>query len=219
MRLLPGNRYLRALVLLLFFSGILIFLGTVMVFRVVRVKSQPFLYEDPNRVPEHKVGLVLGTSKYAMSGNVNLYYKYRIDAVVELYNAGKIKYVLISGDNGTPEYNEPQTIKEDLIRRGIPAEKIFLDYAGFRTLDSVVRAWKIFGQNSFIVISQRFHNERAIYIARSYGIRAIGFNAQGVGRNYGFKTKIRERLARDKMVLDLLFNKQPKFLGEKIEIE
>lgn len=102
--------------------------------------------------------------------------------------------------------------------QGIPESRIFLDYAGFRTLDSVVRAKEIFGQDRFTVISQKFHNERAVYLARHYDIEAIGFNAQDVSVNNGFKTRIREWLARVKVFVDLLTNKQPKFLGEQIEI-
>jgi SanA protein len=110
-------------------------------------------------------------------------------------------------------------LKKDLIKRGIPASKIFLDYAGFRTLDSVVRCREIFGQHAVTIISQPFHNERAVFIARNKGIKAIGFNARDVNKYYGFKTQAREKLARGKMVLDLIFNKQPRFLGEKIIIQ
>ena len=102
----------------------------------------------------------------------------------------------------------------------IPEDKIILDYAGFRTLDSVVRAKEIFGQNSITIISQPFHNERAIYLANNYGIEAIGYNAQDV-EYWKKKLKIhgREYLARVKMFIDLCTGKQPKFLGEKIVID
>ena len=123
------------------------------------------IYTQVNKIPPNKVGLLLGTSKYLSSGHINLYYKYRIEAVTKLYRSGKIKFILISGDNGSKSYNEPELMKQDLIENGIPTSKIFLDYAGFRTLDSVLRAQKIFGQNSFTVISQEFHNERALYLA------------------------------------------------------
>lgn len=177
------------------------------------------MFERIENVPTSKVGLLLGTSKFVGSGNVNQYYSYRIRAALALYKAGKIEYVLVSGDNGTKAYNEPKTIKEDLIKAGIPAEKIFLDFAGFRTYDSVVRAHKVFGLKGFIVISQKFHNQRAVFIARKKGLEAYGYNAQSVGKRYGFKTMQREKLAKVKAVLDLISNKQPKFLGEKIVIQ
>lgn len=176
------------------------------------------VYTDLNEIPQNKVGVVLGTSKYLKNGNINLYYQYRIHATAELFHSGKIEFVLVSGDNRHRSYNEPQTFKNDLVKKGIPEEKIVLDYAGFRTLDSMVRAKEVFGQESITVISQKFHNERAIYLAEKRGLKAIGFNANDVNLRSGMKVRFREYLARVKMFSDLLFSKQPKFLGEEIEI-
>ncbi len=145
--------------------------------------------------------------------------QHRIDATIALYKAGKIEFVLVSGDNGTIYYNEPTTIKKDLVEGGIPTDKIYLDYAGFRTLDSMVRAKFIFGLDSVTVISQQFHNERAIYIAEKKGLKAIGFNAKGISGKQGIKVQFREYLARVKVFIDLLLNTQPRFYGEKIEIK
>lgn len=181
-------------------------------------KSKNRLYSDITLIPKSKVGLLLGTSKYMAKGGINRYYSYRIDAAIALYNAGKIEYILISGDNSHLSYNEPHMFKKDLVARGIPENKIVLDYAGFRTLDSVIRAKKVFGQATYTVISQKFHNERAIYLAESFNIHAIAFNAQGVGNRYGLKTMVREYFARTKASLDVLFNVEPKFLGEKVPI-
>ncbi|NME71065.1 SanA/YdcF family protein [Flammeovirga aprica] len=175
-------------------------------------------YNSAEKIPYNKVGLFLGTGKILSNGRVNLYYKYRIEATVKLYKAKKVDFILVSGDNSSEDYDEPSTIKEDLIKKGIPSNRIYLDYAGFRTLDSIVRCKEIFGQENITIISQQFHNERAIYIADSKNIEAIGFNAKDVNIHYGLKTKLREKLARVKMVLDLIFGKQPKFLGDKIEI-
>ena len=169
-------------------------------------------------VPNKKVGLLLGTNKNYSNGNPNKYFYNRIDAAVELYNARKIKYIIASGDNSLPGYNEPEQMKEELIAKGIPEENIFLDFAGFRTLDSVVRSNEIFNQDDIIIISQKFHNQRAIYIAEKYGIEAFGFNAKDVNSNNISKTQIREYFARLKVFLDILRRTEPKFLGDKIKI-
>jgi len=170
-------------------------------------------------IQKNKVGLVLGTSKLLQNGRINLYFTYRVEATVALYKEGKIEFVLVSGDNSTKTYDEPTDFKEELIKRGIPEDRIFLDYAGFRTLDSVIRAKEIFGQDNITIISQEFHNERAVYLAGKNDINAIGFNARDVSRRYGLKVQLREYLARTKVFFDILFGIKPKFLGEKIEIK
>ena len=172
-----------------------------------------------SEIPKNKVGLVLGTSKYLKDGRVNLYFTHRINATVQLFKSGKIDFVLISGDNGSVNYDEPNDFKNELLKKGIPEDKIFLDYAGFRTLDSVVRAKEIFGQNNITIISQEFHNERAIYLASKHAVSAVGYNAKDVSLNYGFKTQLREYLARTKAFLDIVIGIEPKFLGNKIEIK
>jgi len=187
--------------------------------RIVEKSTRGKVFNSTKEIPHNKVGLLLGTGKFLLNGRINLYYKYRIEATAKLYKAGKIDFVLVSGDNSTKDYDEPTTIKDDLIKNGIPANRIYLDYAGFRTLDSVVRSKLIFGQESITVISQQFHNERAIFIATKKKINAVGFNAKDVNVHYGFKTRLRERFARVKMILDFIIGKNPKFLGEKIEIK
>lgn len=171
-----------------------------------------------SKIIKNKVGLVLGTTKTLSNGYTNLYFTYRINATVKLFKSGKIDFVLVSGDNGNKGYNEPEDFKLALIKKGIPANKIFLDFAGFRTLDSVIRAKEIFGQKSITIISQKFHNERAIYLAGKNGIKAIGFNAKDVSKRSGLKTNIREYFARTKAFLDVIFNVQSKLLGDKIII-
>ncbi len=176
-------------------------------------------FSTSETIPKNRVGLVLGTSKKLTNGRPNLYYSYRIDATLALFKAGKIDFVLVSGDNGTVYYNEPTTMQKDLIKGGIPTEKIFLDYAGFRTLDSMVRAKEVFGLDTITIISQKFHNERAIYIAEKKGLKAIGFNAKDISAKHGFKVQLREYFARVKVFIDLMFNTQPKFFGDTIEIK
>ncbi|CAM4097191.1 vancomycin high temperature exclusion protein [Zobellia nedashkovskayae] len=176
-------------------------------------------FSNPNEIPKNRVGLVLGTSKKLIGGLPNPYYTYRINATIELYKAKKIDFVLVSGDNGTRYYNEPNTFKKDLIAKGIPSEKIFLDFAGFRTLDSMVRAKEVFGLNNVTVISQEFHNQRAIYLAEKKGLNAIGYNAKSIIGTQGLKVHLREYLARVKVFIDLALNIQPKFFGEDVEIK
>ncbi len=176
-------------------------------------------FTNSTEIKKNKVGLVLGTAKILNNGRINLYFKYRIQATVALYKKGKIDFVLVSGDNGNKNYDEPTDFKNELIKKGIPANRIFLDYAGFRTLDSVVRAKEIFGQTSVTIISQKFHNERAIFLAEKNGINAIGFNARDLTGKYGLKVRIREYFARTKAFLDIMFGVEPKFLGKKVEIK
>ena len=180
--------------------------------------SKPFITSDINKVNPVKAGLLLGTSKYLKSGKPNAYFFNRIDATVMLFNHHKITCVIISGDNSRASYNEPLDMKNELIKSGIPEHKIYLDYAGFRTFDSVKRAKEIFGQDSVLMISQEFHNERAVFIAKNIGITAYGYNAKDVSTFNGFRTKIREFFARDKVFLDHWFHIEPKFLGEQIII-
>ncbi len=181
--------------------------------------SRGRLFADVVDLPPTEVGLVFGTTD-RVSGRENLYFRYRIDAAVRVWKSGKIKTLIVSGDNRSQYYNEPEKMRQALVERGIPSKRIVCDYAGLRTLDSVVRAKEIFGANSILFISQRFQNERAIYLAQANGIDAYGFDAQDVDTQAGgLKTKIREVGARVKMWLDVNFlNTRPIHLGEKIEL-
>ena len=146
--------------------------------------ARHYTYDDVDAVPYNRVALVLGTSKYLIGGSPNHYFKYRIKAAAELYNNGKVDYILVSGDNATVQYNEPRQMRRALIQAGIPAKAIYSDYAGFRTLDSIVRAKEVFGQARFTVVSQAFHNERAIFIAAPHQGTDIAGNRVGrfIGR-------------------------------------
>lgn len=164
--------------------------------------------------------ILLGTSKWLGGGRRNLYYQYRILAAAELYNSGKCRKIIVSGDNGTIYYNEPMTMKRDLVKLGVRWNDVICDYAGFRTLDSIIRFKEIFGQREGIVVSQKFHNTRAVYIGRAYGIDLHGYNARDVNLRGGLKTRTRELFSKLKCVLDVhLLATQPKFLGEKISID
>jgi len=185
---------------------------------LVSLSTKNKIYVSVYNIPKNKVGLVLGTSKYSIHKKINLYYRYRIVAAFNLYKNRKIDYIIVSGDNRIRRYNEPKLMKRDLIRMGIPPNKIYLDYAGFRTFDSIIRAKQVFGLRKITIISQKFHIERAIFIAEQKGIKAIGFAAKDIGFKRGFNIIIREKFARVKMVLDLLLNNKPRFLGKRIKI-
>ena len=206
--------------LITFFAGVV--LTIIIIYTadyIISKEAGNLTYDKISDVPFNKVGVVLGTSKYIRKGVPNLYFSYRIKAVCDLYFANKIQLVLISGDNRYSSYNEPDKFKDDLIASGIPENKIFLDFAGFRTYDSMIRANKVFGLSKFTVISQKFQNERAIYIAHKLNLDVVGFNAEDVAQYYGFKTNVREKFARVKVFIDFLFNKKPHFLGNPINIE
>ena len=184
---------------------------------IIKDNAKGKLYSSVNDIPYRKVGLLLGTGKYTKRpGKFNPYYVRRIKAATDLMKAGKIKYLVISGDNGREDYNEPEMMREDLIKNGIDSTHLYLDYAGFRTFDSMVRLKEVFGQDSVTIISQLFHNERALYIASKEGIAANGFNARDAYTTDG--VMLREKLARVKVFVDYLIATKPKFLGKKIEL-
>lgn len=181
--------------------------------------ARHYTYDQVDEVPYNRVAVVLGTSKYLSGGGPNHYFKYRIKAAAELYNNAKVDFIIVSGDNATVQYNEPRQMRRALIKAGIPASAIYMDFAGFRTLDSVVRAKEVFGQERFTVVSQGFHNERAIFIARHFGIDAVGFNAEDPSAYQGIRTRVREVFARLMGLVDLyVLDKGPKFLGEPVPV-
>jgi SanA protein len=149
--------------------------------------GEDVLYDDINELPDdlnsqespNRVALVFGCAE-KINGHDNLYFKYRIEAAYELWKAGKVRGFIVSGDNSRDDYNEPEDMKQSLTRKGVPSDKIVCDYAGLRTMDSVVRVEKIFGVKEVILVSQKFHNERAAYIAQKRGIDAVGYNAKDV---------------------------------------
>lgn len=179
------------------------------------------LYADVSEIPYNKVGLLLGTCK-TMDDRVtiNPFWQFRLDAAYALWKAKKIDRILISGDNGWHGYNEPQDFMDEFIAMGIPDSCLICDFAGFRTHDSVIRSKKIFGQKKVTIISQEFHNERALFIARKYDLEAVGFNANDVSFRSGLYTFFREKAARVLLFLDLyVLDTQPHFLGKKISIK
>lgn len=198
--------------------GFIILLTVLLIFsnNLVNKSAKGLTFDSIRDIPAMPTAVVFGTGKWARGGGQNLYFKYRMDAVVKLFNAGKIKYIIVSGDNSKAEHNETRDMKKSLIEMGIPEENIIEDFAGFRTLDSVIRAKEVFGRDSIMFISQKFQNQRAIFIGKNHDIYGLGFNAQEVPKGYSALTDTREYFARVKAVLDVyLLDMMPKFYKDK----
>ncbi len=177
------------------------------------------IYRDVDAVPRNKVALLLGTNPLNKLGRPNSYFTNRINTAAELYHVGKVDFIIASGDNHAACYDEPTAMRDSLMSHGVPADRIILDFAGFRTLDSVVRSKEVFGCDSITIISQADHCARALYLAEVNGLKAVAISAPlRAGRWVRSRLAMREWLARDKMLLDIWFGKQPHFLGEKILI-
>lgn len=183
-------------------------------------EAKPFIYTSVKDIPAKRSALVLGCSKYLRGKRINYFYKYRIEATLKLWRAGKIKAIVVSGDNSHESYDEPTQMRDDLVKAGVPSKYIQLDYAGFRTLDSIVRAEAIFDLKDYIVVSQRFHLDRAIFIAHEKGQEVLGFVAKDFANTiWAKRMRRREMLARVKAWLDLkVFGVEPRFYGEKVEV-
>ena len=174
-----------------------------------------FNSESIDALPRRRAAVVLGCAKTLSNGLGNLYFTYRIRAAAKLYKAGKVDCLIVSGDNHVKGYDEPSDMKESLAKAGVPADRIVCDYAGFRTLDTVVRAKKVFGLDSFIIVSQPDHVRRAVFTARGFGCDAYGYAAKDVNGRYSIKTTIREQLAKIAAVADVVLRRSPKFLGPR----
>lgn len=201
----------------LFILGATLFVWTTN--RSVLNSADGRVYTQTDKIPAQAVALVLGTSPKVKNGNLNLFFERRMNAAAELYKAGKTKKILVSGDNGTPFYDEPTAMREALVKRGIPKEDIALDYAGFRTLDSVIRAHKVFGVDKCVIVTDDFHLPRALFAAEEEGIDAVGFQTDPLPMSVSPQTYLREVAARSMMWVDVqVLNRQPKFLGPKESI-
>ena len=200
-----------------FLLGIVGLVTMIAIDRDIAYVGSQYIYDDLQKLPHKRAALLLGTTKYVARGRKNYFYLYRIRAAAALWKAHKVDAIVVSGDNGTRYYDETTAMYQDLIRAGVPARYITRDYAGFRTLDSVVRAEAIFGLEDYIIISQRFHLERALFLAHVKGQKAIGFVAKGIpGTAAAYRMMVRELLARTKAFLDVyVLGTEPKFYGKK----
>lgn len=184
----------------------------------VVISTKERIFTNIEAIPTKNVALVLGTSKKLTSGEPNPFFKRRMEAAARLYQDNKVKHIIVSGDNRTIYYNEPADMRKALIELGVPSEAITLDYAGLRTLDSIVRCKEIFGQDQFIIVTQGFHAYRALFISRHFDIQANAYAARTVSARESIHVLLREFLARPKAVIDLyVLNESPRHLGEKEE--
>lgn len=185
--------------------------------RICRNVANGKIFHSTELVPDNDVGLVLGTGKLTRRGNPNLHFNQRIAAAASLYHAGKVRFLLVSGDNHVASYDEATDMRDALMAAGVPADAITRDYAGFRTLDSIVRAKIVFGLTRCTIISEDFHCPRAIWIAQRHGLDAVAFAAPDVdSRRWTWRVKAREHLARAWCALDLyVLHRGPKFDGPR----
>ena len=184
---------------LVFLAGLLV-LTAFNLWMVLR--SSDRMTQIAGNVPVRPVALVLGTSMTVASGQINLYWQGRMDAAAALYKAGRVKRILVSGDNRQRDYNEPRDMRDGLIERGVPEGVIILDYAGLRTLDSVIRAKEIFGVTECVIVSDDFHIPRALWLADRRGMTVSGFHGPALPWKSSVKTRVRELLARTNAALE-----------------
>lgn len=172
-------------------------------------------------LPFNDVGVVLGTSKYLQSGKPSPEFRGRISAAAELYKAGKVRHLIVSGANPDSTYNEPRAMYQELVKAGVPAEVITMDFAGYRTFDSIVRAQAVFGLNRFTVVTQKYHSYRAVFLGRKLGMNVVAYIAPATSAGEaGSRHPPREVFARAKAVMDVfLLRTEPKFLGEPQPIQ
>ena len=178
-----------------------------------------FVLHDPTHLPTSATGVVLGTSPRSHGAEANPFFEGRMDAAARLYHEGVLTKLLLSGDNRRADYNEPGAMREALLARGIPSAAITLDYAGFRTLDSVIRAQKVFHTENTLIITDDFHLPRALFIAAEIGLPAVGFASASVPLRRSFRTRLREILSRARACLDVyVWKTQPRFLGAPVPL-
>ena len=211
----------RWLVRLLIVGGATLGLGLAfMVFANVWItwRARPFIVADKEPIEKKYVAIVLGARVYA-DGTLSDSLTERLMTAKWLYKKGKVKRILVSGDNRFDHYNEVRAMYLWLVKHGVPKRDIFLDYAGFRTLDTMVRAAKVFKVKDAIVCTQGFHMARSIYLAKQAGIDAVGMNSSGELYYVVKRIKVRELIARTVAFLDVhVINRQPHHLGDAIPI-
>lgn len=181
--------------------------------------ERPYIYQNISTVPANDVALVLGTGPFTAKGHPNLHFTVRVNAAAKLYKSGKTKHLLLSGDNHIRGYDEPTEMKNALLKLGVPDAAMTLDYAGLRTLDSMERARKIFGQTNLTLITEEFHAARSIFLARHFGIHAVVCCAEQLPPEWNYTVDIRETIARVLAVFDVyVWHRGARHLGDPIAI-
>lgn len=213
-------RFQRSLRRWLLWSVALVGLIILLSNRWVINSTDDYIYSDWALLPDNDFGLVLGTSNYTRDGRANPYFQGRVQAAAELYRIGKVQHLIVSGANPDSTYNEPRRMWQELVKLGVPAKAITMDFAGFRTLDSVARMQEVFGLTRGTVITQQFHAHRAVFIGRKMNMQVVGFAAPMADNATPWRAALREVFARVKAVLDLfLLRTEPRFLGEPVDIQ
>ncbi|MGQ0584786.1 MAG: SanA/YdcF family protein [Reyranella sp.] len=211
MRLILSILFLLVAVVLM--AGLLAWIAERRLDRTAEAKS----FSDVGKVPVVDVALVLGTAPIGPEGGPNRYFVYRLDAAAALYKAGKVKHFIVSGTRDG-RYDEPTAMRASLVERGVPAAAIYRDFDGDRTLDSVARARRIYGQTRLIIVSQRFHLSRALFLARHEGMDAWGFEARDVDTPYSIFTELRRYPSALRAYWDVWMNRSPGELGKPVAI-
>lgn len=171
---------------------------------LIEHRSSTHLFRDAEEVPYNRVALVLGTLPIARDGSPNPFFRDRMVAAAELYCSGKVQHLILSGDRGTWGYDEPEEMRNALLAMGVQDSDMTLDHAGINTFESVIRTKEVFGQDQFTIISQAYHNVRALFIAKELGVEAVAYNAKGTPALQAKRSWLRERASRLKMWMDLL---------------
>ena len=205
-------------VVIIFKILLVLFIGAVFINIYIQYSTKKYIFSDVEEAPKTYTGLVLGSMVFD-NGTPSGVVRQRLDKTAELYKAGKIKRILVSGDHGQKNYDEVNSMKNYLLKKGIPIEDIFLDHAGFDTYSSMVRAKEIFEIDDVIIITQKFHLPRSVYIARKKGMNAYGVISNPEGWYESYYNKGRDKISRVKAFFDVMFNRKPKYLGEKIPIK
>lgn len=181
------------------YAGIILLLAAITVLFCnvyINRSAAAFLFDDKEKLPENEYGLVLGTSKYLVAGGINDFFSGRTQTAAALFHAKKIKKLIVSGYVDHPYYNEPAQIQKELLKLGVPDTVILLDTAGYRTFSSVQNLLQQPWHGQVTIISQKFHNQRAVFLARKAGIDAVGFNVPDKHSGRVIKPYLREVLAK-----------------------
>ncbi|HNW29094.1 MAG TPA: ElyC/SanA/YdcF family protein [Spirochaetota bacterium] len=208
---------LKRIIMIAAAMGILFQAACIAIYLHVHSVADRYIVSDMGNIPPAYTCLVLGAAVYE-DGRVSDVLYDRMMKALEFYRAGKVKKFLLSGDHSTFHYNEVRQMRDFMLRRGVPREALFLDHAGVNTYSSMVRARKVFRADDCIVVTQRFHLPRALYIARKAGLRAWGFPADRRRYLYRHRYAVREYFACVKAFIDFLVDRKPRFLGRAIPV-